>query len=128
METLNNVLIWTAEALAASGSAESQVIDLRTIKNTESVMIKASSIAGAADVKLEYAVSKDGIIFGSFDDNDDIISSTNTLFSGANPEDIHAEPMSAPLAPFIKLKVTELTTTLSDTLVDLTLVLRRSLR
>jgi len=83
---------------------------------------------GAADVKIEYAVSKDGVNFGSFDDEDDIISSTNNLFSGANPEGIHTVGMPNPLAPFIKLKVTELTTTLADTLVDLTLIVRRSLR
>ncbi len=128
METLNNISIWTAEALVASGSAESPVIDLRTVKNPESIMIKASSVLGAADVKIEYAVSKDGVNFGSFDDEDDIISSTNTLFSGANPEGIHTVGMPNPLAPFIKLKVTELTTTLADTLVDLVLILRRSLR
>lgn len=128
METLNNVSIWSALALVASGSAESPVIDLRTVKNPESVLIKASSVLGVADVKLEYAISKDGVTFGSFDDEGDIISSTNTLFSGANPEAIHAVGMPSPLAPFIKLKVTELSGSVTDTLVDLTLVLRRSLR
>lgn len=125
METLNRVSIWSAFALGLSATKESQVISLKNIIRPESILFKASSVAGVARVKVEYAISDDGVAFGSFDDETDIIVDSDADFS-TNKEGLHAVSLAAPLAPFMKFKLTELTGSLSDTLVDMTLLLRGS--
>ena len=127
METLNKVTIWTAEALGISGTAESQVISLKNTIKPESILFKASSVAGAAQVRVEFAISEDGVAFGGFDDHTDIIADSNADFAN-NKEGVHAVSLAAPLAQFMKFKITELSGSLSDTLVDMTLLLRRGLR
>ncbi len=125
MESLKNMELFSGEALAASGTLTSPVIDLENTIKAESIFIKASSVLGVADVKVEYAVSKDGVNFGGFNDATDIITSTNSVFS-TNKEGVHTVAMPAVLSRYIKLRVTELSTTVADTLVDLDLLVRNS--
>ena len=125
MESLISIPILAAHALGSAAVKAGQGISLRKVIKLEAVLIKASSVAGSANVRLEYVISDDGVTFGAYADEPDIIVSTSTLFT-SNPEAIHRVALDIPLAPFIKLQVTELTGSLSDTLVDLSLLVRRS--
>lgn len=95
--------LFNATAIATTGSATSEVIDLQHIDRIESLEVLLAS-SGTADVKIEYAISHDGANFGTFDDYTDIVASSNTEF--VTKKGLTAVPMPAPLARYVKFKVT----------------------
>ena len=114
--------LWSATALGTDAVLTTGPIDCRN-QDPEVLMFRAASVAGTADVKLQYKISNDGITFNSIDSQADLVSTTVTEFTGANPEEYHA--LNIPLAPWIELVVTEISAAnLSDTLIDGTLWMR----
>lgn len=97
--------LWSATALAASGTLETGVIDCRT-SDPEGLMLKVSSAAGTADAKLEVSYSNDGTTFNAYTAQDPI---------STQPEDFHL--ILVPWAPYLKLKLTELSASNTDTVV-----------
>lgn len=107
-----------ATTIGASGSVESPIINSQKA-DPEVLMLRVTSVAGAADVRVQYCISNDGITFNSYTSQDDLVTSTATEFAGKGPEEYHA--LVLPLAPWMKVKVTDVTAALVDTIVDLTL-------
>lgn len=99
-----------------TASFTSGSMDCRAFKRLESLMVKVTSVAGTPDVKIEYAVSTDGVTFGDFADEAPILASTSAAF-GATPEGVHAislEGVKRP--PYLKIKVTGLGGNPADTI------------
>lgn len=114
MKHLAAVRLWSATAIGAAGTLTSGAI--RCLDGDADILsFKCVSAAGAADVKIEWAGSDDGVTFNSFTSSDPLAASTNTTYTGKNPEDTHF--LIPPVAPWIQIKVTELTGALTDTLV-----------
>ena len=83
------VPLWSASAIADAGTLTSPAIDLRRA-DFESLLFQVTSVLSAVpDIKIEYAVSQDGVTFGGFDDETDLIASSVLL---ANPEGVHTIP------------------------------------
>lgn len=110
--------LWNATTLAASATLESGVIDCRT-SDPEGLMFKVSAVAETADVKIEVAFSNDGATFNEYDTQDSLVDSTNTDWASTNPEDYHL--VNIPWAPFVIIRITELSTTNAATLINGTL-------
>lgn len=117
MRVFDNVLV------NGTGNVVSSIIDMRWAEQAEALLFQASSVAGTADVKFEYAVSatESDAGFGSFDDEPDILASSGGL---TNPEGWHTVSMPNMLAPFVKLKVTGIGTNPADTRVTAYLLIR----
>lgn len=114
MARLIKVPLWSATALAVSGTLTTGAI--RCLDGDAAILsFKVTSALGAADVKIEWAGSDDGVTFNSFNSADPVVASTNTTYGALNPEDTHF--IVPPVAPFVKFKVTELSGSVSDTLV-----------
>lgn len=106
-------------------SVESGALSLYHISTLESFILRASSVSGTSDVKLEYITSPDGTNYESYSDTTDITSSTATdkpnNKEGFNP---FFPPASAPMSEYIKLKVTGVNANPADTLVTCYAILR----
>ena len=122
LKRLFNFSVWSSSAITASGTLTSGALDLRH-GVPEALLIQATSVSGAADVRVQYEVSVDGVTFGAAADNPDLISSTNATFA-TTPEGLNRIDLSGLNAPYIALVVTELTGSLTDTLVTLTVTAR----
>ena len=118
--------LWDATAVATVGSVTSPALDLRWSDRTGYVIwLKAFSSAGTADVKIEAAFSADGVTFGSFDTS--LTASSNTLWTGNNPEDYHIYPLDPVGMPWCKIKVTGVGSNNADTVVTATLIFTETL-
>ena len=106
--------LWDADALASGGTLTS--VPLSSIgMDPEHLEIKVTSAAGAADVKVEYAVPSDTVGgFGSLTAQDPLVASTATEWASEAPEEFHH--LLLPSVPQFRITVTELGTN-SDTLV-----------
>lgn len=120
--------LFSSVLINATGSEESEALPLQHILQVEGFSLRAASVAGDADVTLEYALSPDGTNFESYDDNQPITSSTATDKAG-NPEGYNTFPMpfSIPASGFIKFRVTGVGSNAADTLVDLYLYFREGI-
>lgn len=107
--------LWSAAALATSGTLTSPALDMRRADKFEALLCTFSSAAGLAQVKVEYAISQDGVTFGAFTDNAALVLDSSVDFP--TPEGINAVPGPALKAPYYQVKLTELSGALSDTLV-----------
>ena len=108
--------IFDAVAVASTGNAVSTSIPLEWVERVEAVVLKAISASAVADVKIEYAGSPDDTNYESYDDTDDITSST--LLENANtPEAFNSYAVPAILNRYIKFKVTGVASNPADTLV-----------
>ena len=127
MQTVNVVQIplWAATALTLSGTLTSPAIDLRRAESVESLLCQFTSVAGIAAVKVQYAVSADGVAFGAFTDYANLVSDSSVDFPTA--EGLYAVQFPVLHAPWIKILLTELTGTLSDTLATVTVEMREAL-
>jgi len=98
----------------ATGTSTSGVIELPR-GGLESLLFKqaSASAAGTGNVKIEYAVSEDGVTFGSFADETDILASSQTSYTTS--EGVHAIAFPNPLARFIKLMLTGISANPADT-------------
>ncbi len=123
MDSLIKAKIFDAVAVASTGSATSNSVDIRRASRVEAVILKASSVAGTTDVKVEYATSHDDSSYDSFDDNVDITSSSATQFAN-NVEGFNTYPVPAPLNAYLKIKVTGVGANNADTLVTGYLLIR----
>ena len=119
---LVDVPLWALQAIGAAATLTSPAIDVRRATRLESLMCLFTSVAGTPKIKVEYAVSGDGTAFGAFTDNSPLVADSSVAF--ATPEGLTSVALPAPLANFIKVKLTELTGALADTLASATLVLR----
>lgn len=115
--------IFDTIAVASTGSATSLSLGVGYSSRVEAIILRAASVSGTADVKIEYATSHDDTNYDSFDDNLDVTSSSGTDKPN-NKEGYNSYPMPAPLNSYIKIKVTGVGANPADTLVDCYLVLR----
>ncbi len=101
-----------AAALAASATLVSGVLVNRARSNNVLKLRVAGT--GAADVKAEFAVSSDpaGANLGGYET---IVASTNAQ---NEPEKYHEIAIPVLVGPYFKIKITELTGTVADTVVD----------
>lgn len=119
---IEEVTLWTAEALSSGGTLTSKALSSHAM-DPDQLLLKATSASGAADVKIEYQIAQDNAgTFGSSTANDPICSSTATEFSGQAPEEYHLYAL--PTAPTFRIVVTELGLN-SDTLISATALFRR---
>lgn len=114
--------LFNAVTINGTASADSVVIDLSHVDRVESILFQASSAGGTAKVKLEYAVSNDGSVFGSYDDYPDLIADNTVDF--VTPEGLTAVSLPNLLARYIKFRVTGLATNPADTVVTANLNVR----
>lgn len=98
------VRVWVAAALAGNGTLTSGVIDNRRAKRVDSLLFQLTVASGNPDVKIEYAISEDGTTFGPLTQ---LVASTATTYSAA-PSGVNTVAMTAPLAPYWHVKLTEL--------------------
>ncbi len=125
---LTQAKLMQAVAVASTGSVETSAFPLQYVVSIEGVIVKASSVSGTADVKVEYVTSPDGTNYEAYADTQDITSTTlldkpnNT--EGANP---FTMPPLIPSNGWIKFKVTGVAANPADTLVDLTMIVREGM-
>lgn len=110
--------VWNGDLLNATASLTSGVMDLRLCQAKE-ILAKVISASGAADAKIEYAVSPDGENFGAFTDADPVVASTLGEF--LTPEGWCRVAFPQINSPYLKLKITGGATNSADTLVYLKL-------
>ncbi len=119
-------LFWQApvSGITVSGPISSAT-DLRMgVARLESLIYVLSSVASTPDCAFFYALSPDGVTWGSFSDNATLVTST---FSGGNPQGVHQAGLpSNVLPPLIRFSVSGVGSNPPDTLVTLDLVLRMS--
>ena len=118
MSYLTRATLFTAQLINAGGSAESGILPLQHVQELQGVGVQASSVTGTADVKIQYAVSPDGINFSDYGDNADIVSSTLAANPTA-PEGFNDYPLPDPLLGHVKFKVTGVNANPVDTLVTM---------
>lgn len=120
--TLSNrtqIPLWTVESLGSGLTIVSAVIDTEFMASL-AIVWKTTSVAGVAGAEISYAVSADGVNFGSFDN----VVVANT-FAVSTTEDWH-ETAIAHKARYIKIQFKELRT-LADTKVSASLVFTETL-
>ena len=118
---LEAIPLWVAEPVASGETLASAAISCR-FGDPEYLMFQVTSVNEAANVRIEFTISNDGVTFNAVTEQDDIVTSTATEFaSPKGPEALHV--LSCPSAPWIKILVTELAS-IADTLVTATLWMR----
>ena len=116
--------IWNATACATTAAMPAQVMDMRwSSRDDRYLWLKAFSSAGTADVKIEYYESADGTNWGPVNT---VTASTNTLWSGNNPEDFHQYVIDTGM-PWIKLQVTGVGSNNADCVLTASLMFMESL-
>ena len=123
MEQIASQVLFAAVAVASAGNAESPVLDLRLGPSITpyTIALRASSVSGVADVKLQVATSEDGINFSHYDDSSDVVTST-LLARQAGPELFNEYPLANVFNKFLKFRVTGVGVNPADTLVSATLL------
>lgn len=130
MEHLASQVLFVNVLVNATGNVESPALELRVGAALSpapfGVALKAASVAGTANVKLEYAPSEDEVNFGSYDDTTDIIAST-LLERPDNAEGWNDYILTGVFNRFIKFKVTGVAANPTDTLVSAKLLFKEVL-
>ena len=129
MDNLIAHTLWASPgtAVLAAATLTGPTIDLLNVERVESLQLKASSVAGAANVKAQYQTSPDGTNWDAAADNPLIITASLTDKAN-NPEGWNAYPTPAPLARYMRILVTEQSAgALADTLVEARLLCRERL-
>lgn len=98
------VRVWVAAALGSGGTLTSAAIPNSRFKRMDGFMLTLTPASGSADVKIEYQVSVDGTNWNALAT---LIASTLASYA-STPNGANLVPMPAPLAPFIRFKLTEL--------------------
>lgn len=112
-----------SELVNGTGAILSLVINLETAARVESLLLKASSVTGTADVKAEYRMSWDGSQWSSFDDTSDITAST-LLDRANNTEGWNTFSVSAPLNRYLQIRITGVAANPADSLIAAYLLVR----
>lgn len=125
MEHVASQVIFSAALVNATASVESPILDLSVGPGHApyTVMMKAASAGGTADVQLQYHTSADGVNFDHYDDNVDIVNGSATA-RPAQPEGTNSYLFSDFMNRFVQFKVTGVGSNPADTLVDATLLWR----
>lgn len=119
-DQLTPARVWNATAIASTATLTSPALDLRR-QDFEALVYQASSVAGTADVKIEYAICRDDCLAipvtsctcGAFADNAALVASTNAL---SNPEGWHTALGVTVGAIVMKIKITGSASNNADTL------------
>ena len=112
------ITLWTAQTLTPEGTSPSPIISCLS-RVPDILMFRVTAASGAASVKIEYAISNDGVNFNDYTTQTAISPATATDFT-TNPEEYHM--LNCPTAPFLRLRITELAGLTS--IVDATLWMR----
>lgn len=115
-EHIYEARLLTDAAVASTGTATSSGLHLNLTDSLDSLVVKASSASGTADVKVEYSTSPDNTNYDSFDDNEDLVTSTLLQFPN-NPEGYNVLPMPNHRNLYLKVKVTGIASNPADTVV-----------
>jgi hypothetical protein len=127
MHNLITHTLFTAQAVGAGAVLTSPVVDLRFVRNIESLQLRVTSVAGVANVSAEFQSSPDATNWDNEDDNTIIVASTLTAKAN-NPEGWNVYPVAAPLNRYIRVLIDEISAgALADTLVDAKLLVREEL-
>jgi len=124
------------ERLLGLGVLTTPTLDVRSAKNIQGLRIKATSVINQSlvDFKVDMAVSdyiappnQPVFVTAPVEDFDafttSILDHWNTT---ANPTDWQNLPMPAPLAPFIQIRFTGLSTNPVDTVITVKLIVQES--
>lgn len=111
---------YAAQAIGASAVITTGALDLYFAEEIKGVVMRVASVAGVANVKVEYETSHDGANWDHRDDNPDVVASTLTAKPN-NAEGWNAYSFPPSFNQWIRLVITNLTVE-TDTLVDLKLV------
>lgn len=87
----------------------------------ESLNFIASSLTSNPDIGFFYAISPDGVTWGSYADNPALLASTVTL---SNPQGYQALVLPNTLGPFVRFAVSGTGSNPSDCVVTVDLVFR----
>jgi hypothetical protein len=114
-------------AVLAAATLTSPVIDLQYVERIEALRLKASSVAGTANVKAQYQTSHDGVNWDAAADNPLVITASLTDKPG-NTEGWNGYAFPAPLARYVRILVVEQSSgSLADTIVEARLLCRERL-
>mgnify|MGYP001618255068 CR=1 FL=1 len=113
--------------VGAAAALTSPTVDLRLLQRVEGLLLKVSSVAGAANCKVQYRTSPDDVNYDAAADNS-LIVTASLPDKPNNPEGWHTYPVPAPLNRYMRLVVTEQSAGgLTDTLVEAKLLCRERL-
>ena len=119
--------LWQGTTVGAAATLTSAAIDLNHVDLVESLLLRVSSVAGAANVRAEFQASHNANDWDEEDDNPDITSSTLTDRPG-NPEGWNRYPMPAVNNRYVRIMIDEISAgALTDTLVEAALLCREGL-
>ena len=125
-ERLHSIRLFDAALVSglASGVISSAVNMRHDVIRLEAFLFMASSPTSRADLSLEYAVSPDNRTFGSFADNNAILTSTVSI-TGISAGWLTVS-LPSPLAPFVRFAVRGVGSNPVDTRITGDVVLRMS--
>lgn len=125
--TLVAMVLYSNVLVNATGNAVSEIINTKYAAGIESISLRAASVTGTANVKLEFQTSDDGVNFDSYTDNGVITASTLTEKPN-NTEGFnnYILPPLIPVVRYIRFKVTGVGSNPADTRVDAYLNLREA--
>ena len=120
-------ILWTGTTVGAAATLTSAAVDLNHVDLVESLLLRVSSVAGVADVRVEFQTSYNNNDWDDEDDHPDITASTLLAWPG-NPEGWNRYPMPAANNRYIRFLVDEISAAaLADTLVEARLLCREGL-
>jgi len=90
--------------VSGTNSTETAAIDVLRWPRIEAVWMRVVGTSGTPDVKLEWAGGIDASSFESYDDNDDIVASTNSLTN--NKQGWHKYTIGNHFSSLVKFKAT----------------------
>lgn len=108
IKVLDNVLV------NATAAVESGWLDTRHMEKLRGLTLSATSVLGAANVKLEYQVSEDKMSATDYSEAQALTSSTATDFTTA-PEGMHSLDMPDVNARYVRFRVTGVGSNPADT-------------
>jgi hypothetical protein len=116
--------LWDAEAIDDAGALTSPWIDLKFVSVLEALVLKVTSVLGAASVQAQYQSSPDGTAANAdaVADNVDIVAATLAAKAG-NPEGFNSFDFPTFSNRFVRIVITDLAST-TDSLVSAKLLLR----
>ena len=129
MSVLSTIVytLWSGTVVGAGLTLISAAVDLLHVDLVESLALKVSSVAGAANVRAEFQMSHNATDWDEEDNNPDITASTLTDKPG-NTEGWNYYSMPAILARYVRIHIDEISAgALTDTLVEAKLICREGL-
>lgn len=126
MEHISTQVLFASVVVASTGSVEGPIIDLSGVGPLSSpfaISLRAASVTGTADVKVQVHSSEDGVNFSAYADHPSLTDST--LLSKPNgPELFNEYPLADVLNKYMQLKVTGVASNPADTVLDAKLLVR----